>query len=216
MDSKDILGGTAEYSPSTQRLNDPLGYATDEAYIYKPSTGRLSNQVFNTLILAKHTRSTYFPPVPNPMQATNAAYATKFGAPPAAIPKIPARNNVICSNIPSESKKEHGKKQTRRTLNDRRRPMRSDKMPHVKAPRIRPTYTANATYSIRTGLSSCCTWGRTMAVPCSQRSSGGNQITESIKIAERTHCLPSILCLSVRKAGADSGRNQCCERKLDD
>ena len=55
-----------------------------------------------------------------------------------------------------------------------------------------------------------------MAVPCSQRSSGSDQITESIKIAERTHCLPSILCLSVRKAEADSGRNRCCERKLND
>lgn len=34
--------------------------------------------------------------MPNPMHATSDAKVTKLGAPPAAMPKTAAKNNVIC------------------------------------------------------------------------------------------------------------------------
>lgn len=114
----------------------------------RPSTGKLRAMRI-THVIIKFPR-TYFPPTPKPVQATNAARVVKLFAPPAATPKTPAINKVM--------------------LNDRRRPIKSARMPHVLAPKMRPTYRERVVNSTLTGWSSNWIWGRMIATPWSQIS----------------------------------------------
>lgn len=93
-----------------------------------PSTGRL-------------------PPTPRPMQAYNAQTPIQFGPPPAASPKIPARNKV--------------------KLNARRRPTTSDAVPQKEAPMQRPRKSARVVYLTSVSLTpnSADSWGRVRATP---------------------------------------------------
>jgi hypothetical protein len=65
----------------------------------------------------------------------------------------------------------------RRTLKDSLLPITSARMPHVVAPTINPANSARIAYSTRTGLSSCCTWGRATARPWNHISSDHKHVT---------------------------------------
>ena len=81
-----------------------------------------------------------FPPTPKPINATRIAQATKFGAPPAAIPKIPAMNSV--------------------KLKARRLPIRSAPRPQKPAPQTRPAMMAKDKKAECLGWNSTATWAK--------------------------------------------------------
>src|SRR6266550_2051767 len=98
-DCKDVPDGTAGCFPSIRHLKHKVMECTNKVRV-RTINRKAENQVLSTRLLT--CDPTYFPPTPNPTQATREAYATKFGAPPAAIPKTPARNNVIYRGVTSK------------------------------------------------------------------------------------------------------------------
>lgn len=69
------------------------------------------------------------------------------------------------------------------------RPMTSAKLPHVVAPTMSPAYIDRVTYSIRGGLRSSCTCGRTTATPCSHKSEESQFMSTLMRVMGLTDLL---------------------------